>query len=304
MRVELGFDQKKRSVWVALPDRFDRFKKYPAVIALHGGGGTGDQMRTMTEFDLLGDREGFIAAFPDGTPALGNSMMTWNAIDCCGKAMRNEVDDVRFLDVLIDTLVRKYNADPKRIYMTGHSNGAMMTYRYACKHPERLAAIAANAGQEWYRDCVTTEHPVPILHLHGTADRCADYDGGESCGGCFADVLGLSPDGGMRPCLPVERAMELWAAAYQCDSDPRPLSPIGSVKCEAWAGCRGEADIRFCRIERAGHNWPGGQNDPPVCRTAPKSRQCRTWRNIQGTVNSDISATSFIWEYFKRHVKP
>ena len=78
MRVELGFDQKKRSVWIALPDRFDRFQKYPAVIVLHGVGGTGDRMRDMTRFDLLGDKEGFIVAFPDGTPALINSMMTWN----------------------------------------------------------------------------------------------------------------------------------------------------------------------------------------------------------------------------------
>lgn len=304
MQIDLAFDQKKRTAWVALPDKFDAFKKYPVVIVLHGGGGSGEQMRVLSEFDILGDKQGFIAVFPDGTPTLGTQLMTWNAGDCCGKAQQRDVDDVRFLDVLIDTVVRKYNGDPKRVYMTGHSNGGMMTYRYACVHPEKLAAIAVNAGQEWYRKCTETNRPVPILHIHGTEDHCANYEGGKRCGGCFADVLGTSGVNAVRQCFAVPDNMQAWARRYECNADTVPRPSIGAVSCKDWQGCKGGSSVRLCSIEGAGHSWPGGVREEPFCRRAPRSQKCKEWREMMGNVNMDISATAFIWDYFKEFSLP
>lgn len=274
------------------------------MIVLHGGGGTGEQMRVLSEFDLLGDKQGFIAVFPDGTPTLGTQLMTWNAGDCCGKAQQRNIDDVRFLDVLIDTVVRKYNGDAKRVYMTGHSNGGMMTYRYACVHPEKLAAIAVNAGQEWYRKCTETNRPVPILHLHGTEDRCSNYVGGEKCGGCFAEVLGTSGTYAIRQCYGVPENMQAWANRYGCQAQTVPGPSVGAVSCQDWQGCKGGSSVRLCNIEGAGHSWPGGVREEPFCRRAPKSRRCEEWRKMTGHVNTDISATLFIWDFLKNHRLP
>lgn len=299
--ITLDFDHISRSAWLALPDKYDNFRTYPTVIVLHGGGGSSEQVRKMTKFDQLGDKEGFITVFPNGTPGLGNTMMSWNAGDCCGKAQRENIDDVRFLDVLVDTLIKHYSADPKRIYMVGHSNGAMMTYRYACRHPEKLAAIAANAGQEWYKDCVKARRPVPILHIHGTKDQCANYNGGQECGGCFQQFLGLPADNATRACLPVPRNMELWAEFYGCPARPRESFSKGAVSCEAWTGCRAQSSVTFCKVKDAAHSWPGAINPVAVCRNAPQSDRCQSWKRYMGKENRDINATGFIWNFFSQH---
>ena len=63
------------------------------------------------------------------------------------------------------------NVDPYRIYVAGHSNGGFMSYRLACTHADRIAAIVSLAGATFDTpaDCSPTE-PVAVLQIHGTAD--------------------------------------------------------------------------------------------------------------------------------------
>jgi polyhydroxybutyrate depolymerase len=56
------------------------------------------------------------------------------------------VDDVAFLDALLDDLAGAYRVDPRRVFATGMSNGAMMAYRLASELSERIAAVAPVAG--------------------------------------------------------------------------------------------------------------------------------------------------------------
>jgi len=56
---------------------------------------------------------------------------TWNAGWCCGKAEKNGVDDVGFISALIDKMLDDYNISPDKVYVTGMSNGAFMSYRLA-----------------------------------------------------------------------------------------------------------------------------------------------------------------------------
>ena len=74
------------------------------------------------------------------------TLLTWNAWNCCGYALKNGIDDVDFIRALIEGLQKRYAIDSKRMFATGLSNGAMMSYRLACELSDKIAAIAPVAG--------------------------------------------------------------------------------------------------------------------------------------------------------------
>lgn len=115
----------------------------PLVIALHGGGGNGKTM--VPRWADKARAEGIVVAFPDGVGRDGR-MATWNAGGCCGQAMATKSDDVGFIGALIDELVRSGVADPKRVYVTGMSNGGMLTHKVAIALSGKIAAAAVVAG--------------------------------------------------------------------------------------------------------------------------------------------------------------
>ena len=119
----------------------------PVVIVLHGGGGNPENAVNMTQFDVVAAREKLIAVYPGGTGGLpGGRVLTWNAGHCCAYAMRQKVDDAGFLGALIDRLVSAGKADPDRVYVTGMSNGGMMSHVMGRALPGKVAAIAPVVG--------------------------------------------------------------------------------------------------------------------------------------------------------------
>src|SRR4030042_1455717 len=106
----------------------------PLVIVLHGGGGTAQSTAGMTGMNVKADSSGVIAVYPNGNGRVSDEkLLTWNAGNCCGYALDNNIDDVGFIRELIDKLEKKLAIDKARIYATGISNGGMMSYRLACE---------------------------------------------------------------------------------------------------------------------------------------------------------------------------
>jgi polyhydroxybutyrate depolymerase len=192
-----------RGYTVHLPPSYDRRRRHPVVIDIHGGGGNAKSARLQTCpdrnpgspacLDRVADCEGFIVVYPDGTPEslLAKNSRSFNAgggadgyVCMSGHACAANLDDVRFFSDLLDSLERNYRVDPDRIYVTGLSNGAAMSHRLACELSDRIAAIASIAGGNQFsttRQCLPARS-VPVLEIHGTADRCFPYNGGyESC---------------------------------------------------------------------------------------------------------------------------
>src|ERR1700722_15131124 len=135
--LEVGAGAKKmtRTFIVHVPPGFDGKSKVPVVFMLHGAGGSGAGTIPETGWDVKADREGFIAVFPDGTPPnpdrparfLGNPRL-WNDGSGRGSVGVQKIDDLGFISAMIDYLEARYSADPARIYCTGFSNGASMTF--------------------------------------------------------------------------------------------------------------------------------------------------------------------------------
>ena len=131
---------------VHVPPGFDAKQKLAVVIMLHGAGGTGQGAISMTNWDQKADRENFIAVFPDGVPAnpkrapafLSNPQL-WN--DESGRNARagfQSNNDVGFISQIIDDLESRFDSDPKRIYVTGFSNGASMTFTIGVELSDKL----------------------------------------------------------------------------------------------------------------------------------------------------------------------
>ncbi|MDY6981748.1 MAG: PHB depolymerase family esterase, partial [Pseudomonadota bacterium] len=251
----------------------------PLVILLHGGGGNGENMVMQTGFDTVAEREGLIAVYPYGSSALfDNALLTWNAGHCCSYAMRENVDDVRFISLLIDTLVATGRVDPERVYVTGLSNGGMLTHRLGRELPHKIAAIAPVISS-LFGDEPVQSLAMPTLIINGADDRIVKPEGGE---------LGVSVGGGLiggraadRPALPITRQGEYWAAVNGCSSHTDTASSVWTLR--SYESCIGGA-VQSYAVEDNGHAWPGG--------TAP--------RPDADQPTQAVDANELIWDFFRQ----
>ncbi|WP_037559381.1 alpha/beta hydrolase family esterase [Spirillospora albida] len=213
------------------------------VIALHGGAANMSRMRSLTGFDDLADKEGFLVAYPDGF------MTTWNAGSCCGPAKLGNINDVGFLGGLIDKITGAGLADRDRVYVTGFSNGAGMAYRLACEKPGKVAAIGVVEGA-LVTKC-DPARPVSAIIFHGTADRNVPFNGG-----------GRRDFNDARPFPPVSQAVDFWrreAGLPKLDEKVDGVRALSDgTECKATGkGARG-VEVALCRIDGGTHSWPPG----------------------------------------------
>lgn len=274
----LVHDGMQRSYTIHVPGRVDKGQaKVPLVIVLHGGGGNARNAERMTGFNRVADREGFIVAYPEGTGRRRNTLLTWNAGHCCGYAMENRVDDVGFINVLLDELISRYPIDPSRVYVTGMSNGAMMSHRLGMELSARIAAIAPVVGT-LFGDEQTPSNPVAAIMINGLLDKSVPPQGGAPKG-----HFAVSWDGA--PARPTLEQATFWGRANGCDADVR--RDDGSRYTHWHYPCPGGHDVELYLIKDNGHAWPGGVKGSP----------------LGDQPSSSIDATDVIWRFFKAHSK-
>jgi poly(3-hydroxybutyrate) depolymerase len=218
----------------------------PAVLILHGGQGGAEQMRLTSGFDPLAKSEGFIAVYPEGTD-FGQGRHAWNT----GHLLRRQVrdaDDLAYFDALIELLIREHGADPKRIFMTGGSNGGMMTYVYAVARGERLAAVAPVVASMFAFE-PAPKSPLPILIINGGRDEEVPLQGGMSKNPLVSAAQAS-------PSRPVEEVVAFWARVNRCAAPPE-VSVKGAVTTRLYAPGEGGAPVEFVLDAEGGHGWPG-----------------------------------------------
>ena len=155
----------------------------PTIIMLHDAKGTGTAIAHSTKLGTLAPQEGFVAVFPDGVRQQWNFFLPGKELDFfvrTSKASGGVPDDGVFLKSLIDDLVRRGIADPRRIYITGESNGSLMALRMLCTDANLFAgaALLAPAMPETLGADCHPSRPVPILLIKGTKDEVLPYGGG------------------------------------------------------------------------------------------------------------------------------
>jgi polyhydroxybutyrate depolymerase len=258
---------RTRTYLLHVPASHDAPGKIPLVLVLHGAMQSPESAERMSGMSELADREDFVVAYPSGTGRLSR-VPTWNSGNCCGYALTNQVDDVGFIRALIDTIESQYPIDPKRIYVTGISNGAMMSFRLACELSDKIAAVAPVEGAQ-NLDC-RPAHPVPVIIFHGTADRLVPFDGGST----------PYQIGGRRTDTPVEDTVAFWVKEDGCASAPRHVES-SEVHTTIYSGCKSGTGVALYAIQGGRHMWPG--------------------LAISG---NNVPATDLMWSFFTQHPKP
>jgi polyhydroxybutyrate depolymerase len=271
----------RRSYDVHLPPAYDGTRALPAILALHGGGGNRASQRKLTCpngdladpgcFERVADAGGFIVVYPDGTGALlAPNVRTWNSgggsdgWQCVSGAACNQgVDDAKYITDLLADLATAVNLDTTRVFATGISNGASMSEALACQLPGKIAGIASVAGGNQWATTRPCAAPMPVLELHGTADPCWPFEGGEvSC-------LDMNPGAKVS----VADTVAGWRARNGCGAtsvdEPLPdAGDDGTHTVKHTFTCT-SAPLVFYEVVGGGHTWPRGFAYSPAAMVGP-----------------------------------
>lgn len=267
----IPFDGYDRTYLVHLPTGYTGTTDLPLIIAMHGGFGNAFNIENQSQLSLKADAENFIVVYPEGVEGGAFNISSWNAGWCCGFASSSNVDDVGFIDELLDTLLSQYSIDTNRIYATGMSNGGFMSYRLACELSDRIAAIAPVAASMSMVSC-NPVRPVPVISFHSYLDSNVPYLGG----------VGSGPSNHYNP--PQDSILNAWANINNCGIINDTIINNTQYTFTKWTNCDCSTEIHHYITQDGGHSWPGGvqtaTGDP---------------------VSNFISATDLMWSFFQQH---
>jgi len=274
---KLEVDGQERSYYIHVPPQYDVAKRAPVVLAFHGAQTNAPIMALSSGLTLKSDKAGFILVYPNGT-GKGKMLLVWNSGSFRGPNAKNLPDDVAFVEQLLDDLATVVSVDPKRVYATGMSNGAMMCYRLAAELSDRIAAIAPVSGT-MSAGRIRLKRPVPVIHFHGTEDKFVPFEG---------------PDKTMSQLVTfksVNETVRTWARLNGCPKTaesnevPDTADDGTTVKRLVYGPGRHGAEVILYVIDGGGHTWPGRIFPVPFL----------------GNTTRDISANDLMWEFFEKH---
>jgi polyhydroxybutyrate depolymerase len=267
----MTFDSYERTYLLHLPTSYTGEEVLPMIIAMHGGFGSADNLQNQSKLSEKADTENFIVVYPEGVKGGVLDIRTWNAGWCCGYASNSNIDDVGFIDAMLDTLIQKYAIDTTRIYAIGMSNGGFMAYRLACELSNRIAAIAPVSASMAMTDCYPSR-PVPIIHFHSFLDSNVPYKGG----------VGDGVSNHYNP--PLDSVLNAWATMDNCVVQNDTIMSNSEYTHVAWSGGNCGSEIQLYITEDGGHSWPGGR------------------QTIVGDpVSNYINADDLMWDFFQQY---
>ena len=241
----------------------------PLVLVCHGYSGTAQGIMDYSEFNALAEEFGFAVCYPQGT--LDGSNTTFFNV---GYDFQNNqtVDDIAFVEELIDSLQAMHSLSEQDVFCTGMSNGGDFSYMLACQASETFKAIAPVAGmimQDIMDDC-NPINEVSILEIHGTQDNVTYWQGDPN-----------NNDGwGAYPSIPntIDFFTNMFgltalSSAVFPDIDPTDGSTVSSDKYTELGSC---TEVWLYTVDGGGHDWPGSYG------------------------NMDISASREAWLFFEQ----
>jgi polyhydroxybutyrate depolymerase len=250
----------ERTYLLHIPSGLDSQTPLPVVFVFHGFSQTGEIIQIMSGFNQTADQNSFVLIYPNGVD------QSWNGSGCCGTAVNKDIDDLAFVRQILSDLGTILMVDPKRIYATGFSNGAMFSYRLACEMSDTFAAIAPVSG--WLlTDPCQPQQPVSVMHVHGSID---DY------GGSTAPMLvnGVS----VEVIFPaVEQGIATWAQLDGCTGTAQ-VETQGAITHHVYTACKAGSSVELFTLDGGSHAWPNMYAFPSI-------------------------SSPGIWDFFKAHPK-
>ncbi len=289
-RFTLTVDGLERTYIVHVPSSYDSKTQFPLVVMLHGGGGTASAALWETGWVEKADKSGFIVVFPNAMArdpsrrsSFARNPQLWNDGSDRFYPGQKAPDDVRFITAVLDDLSARLTIDKKRVFVTGFSNGASMSFRIGAELSIRVAAIAPVAGALWF-DPPMFKRSVSMCYITGTADPLNLIEGGVPK---FAS--GGSDEIRAKPKPPVRESILKWVKALDAPVTPASVSNSNGVRTETYGPGRDGAEVVYIAVDGLGHTWAGGRSLLP--------------ESMVGGTSDKIKATDIIWDFFQKHAR-
>ena len=277
-------DGRKRKYRLHIPEiDKKRAEDLAVIIGLHGGAGTSKRFERFSQFSQLSNEtKAFIAIYPQGIDK------HWND----GRSnFDTSINDVKFFKNLVRQLKFKASLpiDLHKIFISGISNGGVMSLRIACEHTDWIkgaAIVAATLTTALASECVT-EKPLPILFIFGDKDT-AFLDNGK-----VVNPVNSSEVRGTH--IGIKNTLKKWQQNNGC-SDAFFTTRIDTAKrdgtsVEKMVFRKCQKPLIYYKIINGGHRWPNEKT--------PNGFFMRKIINV-GIASHDINAAREIWDFFKK----
>jgi polyhydroxybutyrate depolymerase len=205
----IRIDGQVREFVIHAPTSYSGADAYPVVLVFHGQPSNAAEIASTSKMGQTADSKGFLAVFPD------------------------QFTKPSEVAALIDHLVAKWHADPKRIHATGFSRGAYLTYRLAHELTSRFGSVAPVSGDGASDKPLAA--PISLLTFQGTRDRLAQ---------------GFTVDNNN------------WAKAAACKDEVVSTVPVGVANAHRYtSACAHGSEHVVYSVVGMGHEWPDGANE-------------------------------------------
>jgi polyhydroxybutyrate depolymerase len=258
-------------------------KPLPLVLMLHGGMGTSANIEEYLNFTAVAASENFVAVYPQGISRAWNDARTNKALM---SPNASTADDVAFLNGLVDDLIAKGVADPKRVYISGLSNGGFMAMRMACEAPDRFVAFVAMIASAPLTAATTCrpKRPLPMLLINGTDDGLVKFSPQAAAAQGNFGAVELAAFWGER------NGCKGFTDMMLPDLDPADKSTISARR---YSGCPAKGDVELLTVNGGGHQPP----------SRGKVRDYPLLSRVLGVRNHDIDTAETVWAFFKRYAQ-
>ena len=283
-----------RSYTMYIPSTWKSDVVSPLLIALHGLSGWDLQLMDNTAFNNLAEANNFIVVYPNGTgEKLGDrGIRSWNGGQVgwctsgnCPPSQISKIDDVGYISKLIDDVSSRYPIDPKRVYLTGHSNGSQLAQRSVCELSNKITAIAVVAGHLALDTC-NPDSPVSVLQIYGTEDTLNPENGGTAKISFGIYSFEYNSKG-------VMKSVQMLALANGCSANYSQNNNLSNkdLTIYTWPGCKNGVVVSSIRISGASHAWMG------------RPAQSADSIKLSGEPYMKIDASKVIWSFLANKVK-
>ncbi|WP_440054961.1 alpha/beta hydrolase [Pseudoalteromonas sp. T1lg65] len=161
-----------RVYYLATPDQqISKDKAYKLLLAFHGSGGSAEEMAFMSNLHNLNDD--FLVVYPK------SKNEEWNEGCDCNKAHRLGINDLGFVDKIVDQVKQDYRILEGEIYATGFSQGGLFVQNLLCNRSEvfkGISTVAAPMSMQLSHSCNFSQ-PTHFRLLHGKKDSVLPFNG-------------------------------------------------------------------------------------------------------------------------------
>ena len=201
-----GFE---REYLIYEPNHPQRDKADGIIVCLHGFGRTMNDFFVEYDISPIADSLNMIIIAPQALPeqnqqvilnatflnSITDNQISLHSVWGCGLSvnvtslgfnlfnseLNKDVDDVAFIDQMIDNVLSDYSMPADNLFMLGTSMGGFMTYQYALRKGERLSGIISIAGSMGLSiKGMDNKTQLPVCDFHSTTDEVVYYTGSQN----------------------------------------------------------------------------------------------------------------------------